>query len=144
MGYTHYWELPEIDRKTWKEIQSGAEAVIAATNARLNYEFNDPDPPLVGSDVIRFNGHGSAGHETFFLERDGLRGFNLCKTARKPYDEAVTAVLCIVGHHLTKAGTLKDPYYISSDGYFSEWGEGRELATKVLGEDLAFALEEEA
>jgi len=142
MGYTHHWNLPEIDEETWAKIQAASEEVIAEV-PNLQYEFNNPEPPLVDSDYIRFNGHGPAGHETFFLERDGLRGFNFCKTARKPYDEAVTAVLCIVGHHLTKEGTLKDPYYISSDGYFSEW-TGRELATRALGEGLAFALEEEA
>ena len=140
MGYTHYWELPEIDKETWAKIQAASKEVVAEV-PNLQYEFNNPDPPLVDSDHIRFNGQGSAGHETFFLERDGLRGFNFCKTARKPYDEAVTAVLCIVGHHLTRAGTLKDPYYISSDGYFSEW-TGREIATRALGEDLAFALED--
>ena len=140
MGYTHYWELPEIGKETWAKIQAASKEVVAeVTNLQL--EYDNPDPPLVDSDYIRFNGQGSAGHETFFLERDGLRGFNFCKTARKPYDEAVTAVLCIVGHHLTRAGTLKEPYHISSDGYFSDW-TGRELATKALGEDLAFALED--
>lgn len=140
MGYTHYWELPAIDIDTWREIQSGVKAVVAETSAKLNYEFNDPDPPLVDSDVIRFNGHGSAGHETFFVERGGLGGFNFCKTARKPYDEAVTAVLCIVGHHLTKAGELNKPYYINSDGYWDDWLPGRTLAADVLDEPLQFAL----
>jgi len=143
MGYTHYWKLPEIDEETWAKIQAASKEVVAEV-PNLQYEFSDAGPPVVGPDIIRFNGKGQDGHETFYVERANPGGFNFCKTARKPYDEAVTAVLCIVGHHLTKEGTLKDPYYISSDGYFSDWGEGRELATKVLGEDLAFALEEEA
>jgi hypothetical protein len=139
MGYTHYWKLPEIDKETWAKIQAASEEVVAEV-PNLQFEFNAVGPPLINEGAIRFNGKGEDGHETFFLERADCE-FNFCKTARKPYDEAVTAVLCIVGHHLTKAGALKDPYYISSDGYFSDW-TGRELATKALGEDLAFALED--
>ena len=138
MGYTHYWSFPTINNKTWARIRAAVEEVVEDVPG-LQLEFDNPEPPLIGREEIRFNGRGQYGHETFRVERDNPIGFNFCKTARKPYDEAVTAVLCIVGHHL---GAMKGPHYISSDGSFSDWLEGRELATKVLGEDLAFALED--
>ena len=139
MGYTHYWKLPKINKKTWAKIQAAAKEIVTEVPNLLQDSFDTTKPPVVGPDIIQFNGKGQDGHETFYVQRSDPGGFNFCKTARKPYDKAVTAVLCVVGHYLTKEGALKKPYSISSDGFFSEdWLEGRELAVKVLGEKLAF------
>ena len=66
--------------------------------------------------------------------------FNFCKTARKPYDIAVTCALVIACHH------FKDKIMISSDGGISsEWKEAVEMCKDRLGygEDLVFDSEED-
>lgn len=91
------------------------------------------------------NGDATQGldHETFFWE--GLPEqpewqtkhyantehkndiFDFCKTAHKPYDAVVTAVLLRAKHHY---GSL---VRISSDGSWANWQEGRTLYAKTFG-----------
>ena len=66
-----------------------------ASPARAQYFFLD-----VNDDGVCFNGIGGNGHEPFCFTRepDSLHGkegfgFTFCKTAQKPYDEVVCAVL---------------------------------------------------
>ena len=73
--------------------------------------------------MIRFNGKGEEGHETFMLTPDSQE-FNFCKTAQKPYDIVVVAILCLLAHH-TSGVT------VSSDGGISDWTDGLALAQRV-------------
>lgn len=140
MGYTHYWnQKRSFTTAEWRSITAASTAVL--TNAAkdgidLLYEYDSNEPPLVNEDIIHFNGKGDDGHETFVLtrarrakfdyeeqsefNRDGA--FEFCKTAQKPYDVAVTAVLLIARHHAPNAITL------SSDGDATDWGHGLALA----------------
>ncbi|MCJ1461382.1 hypothetical protein MMC28_011764, partial [Mycoblastus sanguinarius] len=54
-----------------------------------------------------------------------LGDFTFCKTARKPYDETVTAIL-IRAKFRAGSGIM-----ISSDGDWEEWGAGRELVERI-------------
>jgi len=72
--------------------------------------------------MIRFNGKDDEGHETFMLTPDPS-DFNFCKTAQKPYDLVVVAILCLLAHR-TDTG-------VSSDGDRSDWAEGLKLAQRV-------------
>lgn len=82
--------------------------------------------PEIGNERIVFNGDGSKGedHESFILERDG-NGFNFCKTARKPYDRFVKAVLIVANYYAP--GVLE----VTCDGDDEPdcWTEGVRIAT---------------
>lgn len=67
---------------------------------------------------------GEAGHETFYLE-PGQTGFTSCKTAQKPYDVAVVAILCLAEFY--SEGT----YGVQSDGGPADWEEGLALARQI-------------
>ena len=96
MGYTHYWSNDRsFTAAEWREVQKVARKVIKTAKAQgiaLQFESDNSRPPFVGHDVIRFNGPGDDGHETFYLTRTADE-FSFCKTARKPYDAAVVAIL---------------------------------------------------
>tara|TARA_B100001559_G_scaffold296902_1_gene280314 strand:- start:2568 stop:2981 length:414 start_codon:yes stop_codon:yes gene_type:complete len=83
--------------------------------------------PLVDSKYIIFNGIGNNGHETMVLQRDG-EGFQFCKTAHKPYDRAVTALLILADFH------SPNTWLVKSDGAPDDWQEGLELARTVQPE----------
>ncbi len=59
------------------------------------------------------------------ITKDHDDSFNFCKTARKPYDEIVTAILAVVDK--LAPGALE----IGSDGDESDWEEGLALAKKA-------------
>ena len=77
---------------------------------------------------------GEYGHETFLFLRDNkkdefhkkLLHFEFCKTAQKPYDLPVTAVLILAVKH------FKDDVKVSSDGDAADWQAGIELVNKTL------------
>ena len=81
--------------------------------------------------------NGDCSYETFDLPRiykpeyrsddpDGFL-FSCCKTAFRPYDLAVTAVLLIAKHHLGKN------IRISSDGRDAHWQDAKYLCWRHLG-----------
>ena len=134
MGYTHYWEIKkQPTNKQWAQIQTAVEKLVNLKKVKplIRYESDVNRPPLVCQEFVRFNGRGDEGHETFYFSRE-KSGFEFCKTARKPYDEAVTACLCIAEHY------APDCYVVKSDGGSEDWEKGRTLAEKVtgLGEDM--------
>ena len=88
--------------------------------APLGYWIDDPDKGL--------------SHETFEIcpkfqkHYDGkLSGYSFCKTARKPYDLMVKAVLLVCEHY------LKDDIEISCDGDGEDWVEAAKFILNVLG-----------
>lgn len=60
--------------------------------------------------------------------------FNCCKTAFRPYDIAVTALLIICKHH------LGDKFVASSDGEDQHWFDGKMLCQTVLDYGLQYIL----
>ena len=91
--------------------------------------------------------NGDCSYETFFFPRvlpekmyrqpyssDPTLMFSCCKTAFRPYDIAVTALLIIAKHHL-----LGD-ILVRSDGEDAHWMEAKALCQQVLGYGMNFEM----
>lgn len=124
MGYTHYWYRTEkLDKEKFNKAAADCKKVTAWLKIPIQYECDNPESPVFNNDLIRFNGVEDDGHETFYIDQifDGYRQerngklFHFCKTARKPYDTAVTACLIVLKHH------FGDDIKISSDGNPENW-----------------------
>lgn len=120
-GFTHYWELKKGTPKLSKECMEDVNKVIEKYKDIIQYENDNKKKPIVTDTLIRFNGIGEDGHETFYFEvppkeeefskfKDGFL-FNFCKTARKPYDIVVCKLLLIL------KAELQDNMKLSSDGF---------------------------
>lgn len=152
MGYTHYFAHRKRFTKTeWVEIQAAVRA-ICATAEQNGIQIGDfggesPGPVFMydcddAGPAFGFNGFGTGNygddlsHETFIIYKNRTpleswqtpdrRGCDFCKTARKPYDVAVTAVLCYLESVFPKNLSA------SSDGNGKDWQEGLALARKAL------------
>ena len=127
MGYTHYFEANrDFTEVEWNSLMAAAKSIIAETKVPLAWERDEPDqPPEVSDKRIRFNGVDDNGYETFLLTKDA-HGFDFCKTARKPYDVVVTAVLSAA--NAIAPGALD----IRSDGDPSDWVAGVGLANDAV------------
>jgi len=100
-------------------------------------EFNEAYFSINGdASVVSDDGRDLA-HETFYWEgiptisewrKDDPNTFDFCKTAYKPYDVVVTAIL--IRAKQIYGSCVK----ISSDGDWHEWQAGRELYERVFGE----------
>ena len=130
MGYTHYWRKPEqpFTDNQWNKLKEIAHIVNDICRNELGiplwFEYDDPRRMSVTNQLIRFNGAGDDGHETFYFERKFPSGFNFTKTALKPYDAAVVAMLC--------AASECNPYFEwTSDGSTLEHRKGIELFFKA-------------
>ncbi len=133
IGYTHYYEIKKKSKiKDLSGCLKNIKTILEQYQDIINLKGDDK--PKVTKNLIMFNGIREDGHETFHFEfpstRNGLFkkynsdengfAFYFCKTARKPYDIAVTKCLLILKEY------LKDDMKLSSDGDFSnqeEWGQ---------------------
>ena len=123
MGYTHYWSHSKVDQKNFDALAKDVKAILKKTKVEVRFEYDDSSPPKVDDESIQFNGVGNEGHETFILTPKAVE-FEFCKTARKPYDEVVTACLLAAADHIPDIS-------IRSDGIWAEWEDGRALYEKV-------------
>jgi len=121
MGYTHYWTLENgIEQSKWDEFLHGARQIIGtATEAGILLEDNSAGA------AIYINGVGADSHETFVITSEDT-GFNFCKTAQKPYDMVVTAILI----HLKQC--LGSEVVVKSDGKWQDWESGQLLFESVF------------
>lgn len=134
MGYTHYWEnvakvIPDEALVIIREIVEEAHA-----DGVIQLEHDRTGVPIVSERLIRFNGVGELGHETFRFDVDDdyrtERGshFAFCKTNQKPYDTVVMKVLIVL------KWALKDYVSIRSDGSFhEEWQAVRDEMSARYG-----------
>jgi hypothetical protein len=144
MGYTHYFRRKEtLPKEEYKQFIDEVKAILKALPKDIKIKgWDGTGKPTITDELLSFNGDDSLGlsHETFSFPRvkeikeweredGGGMYFEFCKTARKPYDVFVCAVLLSASHY------FDDKIIISSDGDFSneEWGEGLELYEKVTG-----------
>ena len=147
MGYTHYWrQLRDFTDTEWQELMRLTKLITASSGRDIILsEFN------INNEEIRFNGYGEEGHETFLITKkkrakadyeeqeayDRQGAFEFCKTAHKPYDKYVVAVLCAL---YNMAGQKEWPLgdgkimSISSDGNTEDWTEGLFLAVRSTWE----------
>lgn len=120
MGYTHYFDQQKtVPVKEWNLIcEDFNKCRLAAMLDKawpIQYEYDNPQPVEVSSKAIRFNGIGSAGHETMQLVKKlSEQGLACCKTNEKEYDMAVM-VLLIIAHTRSP-----ESWRIGSDGG-DEW-----------------------
>lgn len=138
MGYTHYWtQTRNLTAEEWKDAQEHIGAILKHVEHIQgvplgNAEGKPGTTPDIVPAAIMFNGVGDDAHETCRIvpkrekEWEGGRlGGGFCKTARKPYDVAVTAVLAYLA-------TVAESHRVSSDGDGSEWLLGVEIAREAL------------
>jgi len=141
MGYTHYWrQLRDFTDTEWQELTRLTKLITADGGGVLDYITCDVDPTpkdkrdtdWLDTGCIAFNGVGKDGHETFIITKkkrakmdyeeqeayDRQGAFEFCKTAHKPYDKYVVAVLCAIYR------VQRDIMNISSDGNTADWTEG--------------------
>lgn len=123
MGYTHYWTPKAIDDDNdWARITAAVKTVIGVADVPLAGWDGDGKPEIDG-EFVRLNGKGEDAHETFALDRSSEWVF--CKTAYKPYDVVVTALLTYLA--------AEHGFEVSSDGEASDWEAGGKLAQLALG-----------
>lgn len=127
MGYTHYWRSTTIPEKIWTDICDDVRRLFdAERDFEIAVDYDLPEePPIITDTMIRFNGVGDEGHETFLFSRTASK-FEFCKTAYKPYDRMVCAVLLVINHH------AEDLVEISSDGGPEDWHGAQIFASSVL------------
>lgn len=121
MGYTHYYEditLSEDIADEVRKIVSAGDVVIC--------DWDGTGDPIINSEEIRLNGDASTGkdHETFALQ-NGSEGFTFCKTARKPYDVVVVAILVSL---IVNDGVRK----VETDGTPEDWVTGIQLYNRAV------------
>lgn len=125
MGYTHYWnrKYSLIPDDKWKELTEFAKALFKNQSDILAGGDGEGKPSITRA-AISFNGIGDESHETCYLPRVGeLDRFDFCKTARKPYDAAVVAMLI----RASKLGLIT----WSSDGDTEEHAAGIALEASL-------------
>lgn len=134
MGYTSYWrKTATIPCNAWSKIIADTLKVYnhPSVNSLIQQDNDVPSQPIANANLICFNGIGENGHESFYFKKDfdneslrysgNNRDFGFCKTARKPYDVVVTAILWIVVKHTTHVK-------VTADGGFQDFLPGLRLA----------------
>ncbi len=126
MGYTHYWSSRTIEPQVWGQITDAVARIIELAESRDIIVITGPDGtgrPEITKDLISLNGNPD--HESLYIERGSPTSFY--KTAQKPYDDVVTAILAVVGHFTGGA------FEVRSDGDAGEWSNGMKLANEAVG-----------
>mgnify|MGYP005824480753 CR=1 FL=1 len=150
MGYTHYWrQLRDFTDTEWQELTRLTNLIIADNKGILSDGFGEGGKPEVNGEHIWFNGLGEDSHETFRITKkkrskadyeeqeayDRQGAFEFCKTAHKPYDKYVVAVLCALHNVSAMAGEGTEIMSISSDGNTQDWTEGLFHAVRSTREE---------
>jgi hypothetical protein len=144
MGYTHYWtQSRDFKPEEWTQIRDDLGALLQdvqhVQGVALANAMGEPgSSPEFASKFIAFNGVGDDHHETFIVHRirprksswQNVRGQDFCKTARKPYDLAVTAALCYLSTVPTELGP--SAFSVSSDGHGKDFLDGLAEARRAL------------
>jgi len=145
MGYTHFFRQYRvfIDEE-WNNVLRGVRKVYANLPAYSHSSggyYNDypliihgpvgEGEPIFNEERISFNGdaENDLDHEPLTVMKAPRRGFEFCKTERKPYDLFVQAVLLICAHYHNK-------FIVTSDGDEDDWSEAVNLVNHVLGYNL--------
>jgi len=153
MGYSHYWyrsrSVPEPP-DAYARFAMGAKRIIEQAQssgiALAGWDGGEQQPrPEMTEGYIRLNGCGDEAHETFTWcaeippvdeswSNDPDEDFDFCKTAMKPYDAVVCALLIL-------AKSVYGPgVRISSDGEWNgwEWLGARILYTDAMNEEPVY------
>jgi hypothetical protein len=146
MGYTHYWELNDAKPDdAFARLLFDTKVIIDEAGQRgikIADGVGTPGTkPELSEGRIIFNGEQPDDYETFFLTQKGCgcdvkyHHFNFCKTAHRPYDAVVCAVLIRAKVHYG-AGIQ-----VSSDGDWDpDWVEAAKLCIDLFGEAVSSPL----
>jgi len=108
MGYTHYFTSgKDSESDKYMEALPIVQKILNKYSDIIQYERDDPKPPQCDEELIRFNGIGDDGHETFLIKNGGS-DWDFCKTARKPYDIVVCEVLLVLNHFIPSMSFSSD------------------------------------
>jgi len=126
MGYTHYWrsQRPLTTEETTR-ILDAARKIVDGCGVPLAGPHGE-GKILWNETMVKLNGVGDNSHESFIFPTSS--DFEFCKTALKPYDKVVTAIL------VTTATIAPGAYKISSDGDPEDWAKGVDLALLCVGD----------
>lgn len=149
MGYTHYTYRPVKNAGSayfYGKLALDAKKLCDYANAngirvRNGEGLGEPEFTefnfSINGDAEAFDNGRDLAHETFYWagipeQSEWRKGesdyFSFCKTAFKPYDAVITAILI-------RAKTIYgDCVRISSDGDWQDWQAGREMYQTVFGE----------
>ena len=153
MEYTHYWKTKKLFsdteistivglvQKLINNLPAYSESSGAHySNYPLEITLTDALPyeePLINMYAIIFNGYSKCAewglsNEHFIYPLKEMQKYgNYCRTARKPYDFVVQAILLIMQN------TAPKKFVITSTGNRSEWEWTRKTASKILGIELS-------
>jgi hypothetical protein len=133
MGYTHYWTYGPGSagyRNAWPQIVRDTAVILGHLGSSVALAGPvGTGAPTVDPAGIAFNGAVPHDYDTFELSAPagGEPLWDFCKTGRRPYDIAVTAVL--LRCHLL----LPDGFRINSDGRWnSDWYQARALVQRLF------------
>jgi len=151
MGYTHYWHhRRKFTKADWTRVSAAFSKIVEeafllqiqlsvddetplSAHGRLGVKWlmEDAEGPF-----FQINGVGTLAHETFRIAQAGTslqkwqrpedKGFAFCKTAEKPYDAVVTAMLIWLESSYPKH------IQASSDGYIQNWQDGMDIALRAF------------
>lgn len=128
MGFSHYLTPTKTaTQEQWEAFTKKAKEIIDAFGEPV-YNWNgEEEGAEITNDMIRLNGCAAKDedHETFHIERNSGT-WDFCKTARKPYDTVVVALL-IVG----QAMGIIESWSSDGDEEDGDFDEARELIAKV-------------
>ena len=150
MGYTHYTYRPRKNAGSaymFGKLALDAKTICDYANAngiRIRNGNGEGEPEFtefyfsINGDASAFSSEGrDLAHETFYWagiptqsewRKDEPDFFEFCKTAYKPYDAVVTAIL------IRAKSIYGSCVSISSDGEWSEWQAGRDMYEAIFGE----------
>lgn len=153
MGYTHYFtQNRNFTKAEWETVSADLKAVVDYAQhecgiALANGSGEGGTSPEFFPAMISFNGLGDDAHDTFMIRRniktkpdyegEHNLAWDFCKTARKPYDDVVTACLCYLGS-VTRKDKDGEPvigtevFSTSSDGKGANFLAGLDMARKAL------------
>lgn len=141
MGYTHYFKTKKVSQEKFKELVQTAKKLHdnlpKFSTSAGGYYTTDPlsirdglgeGKPEFSNNMIDFNGNASLDldHETFRIENKNENSF--CKTARKPYDLLVVAVL-IAASQITGLTFSSDAF--NQDGSCDDLQDGIDFYNHV-------------
>ncbi len=128
MGYTHYWTpKSNIAATNWKKYCTAARKIIAGFDGKI-CGGDGAGKPEINADHIWLNGcaEDEHDHETFIVVREGGE-WDFCKTARKPYDAVVVALL-MVGKRMG----IIESWSSDGDESFGDFDEAKDLLLKTV------------